>query len=244
MSSEPCNQRRTTTAKTRYAAGAPLPDTEHLPCPHCDSTNSASTTTITSQPRHFYKACRRYMTHGGKLHDIPIVGGSQKNAKRLRLTTTHNIPPPFNPTTWLTLSPSNLNPLHKRTRRRVAFSCRQEIGAFKDGISKFRRPIKQEKKEWLTHAYRMKVKRAINWLYKIALTTVKPVCLQAKLDDIAWLWHARLGHVNFHTLEEMGRKETAYGLPKIVHTDQVCEGCIIGKLPRRPFPQEAQWQAT
>ncbi|KAL8239946.1 hypothetical protein R6Q59_016513, partial [Mikania micrantha] len=128
MSSEPCNQRRTTTAKTRYAAGAPLPDTEHLPCPHCDSTNSASTTTITSQPRHFYKACRRYMTHGGKLHDIPIVGGSQKNAKRLRLTTTHNIPPPFNPTTWLTLSPSNLNPLHKRTRRRVAFSCRQEIG--------------------------------------------------------------------------------------------------------------------
>ncbi|KAL8249607.1 hypothetical protein R6Q59_006475 [Mikania micrantha] len=105
MPSEPCNHYRTTTVNTHYATGAPAPDAEHLPCPHCDSTNSTSTTTITSQPRHFYRACRRYMKRSGKLRDIPISGGSRKNAKRLHLTTTHNILQPFNPATWLTLRP-------------------------------------------------------------------------------------------------------------------------------------------
>ncbi|GFP80606.1 dof zinc finger protein dof5.8, partial [Phtheirospermum japonicum] len=37
-----------------------------------------------SQPRHFCKSCRRYWTHGGTLRDIPIDGGSRRNAKRCR----------------------------------------------------------------------------------------------------------------------------------------------------------------
>ncbi|KAL8237432.1 hypothetical protein R6Q59_018513 [Mikania micrantha] len=72
MPSEPYNRRRTTTAKTHYAAGAPSLDTEHLPCPYCDPTNSDSTT-ITSQPRGFYKACRRkeiFETNSGLLMEL------------------------------------------------------------------------------------------------------------------------------------------------------------------------------
>ncbi|KAF5791809.1 putative transcription factor C2C2-Dof family [Helianthus annuus] len=85
MPSDSCDNRRTTT-------GCPPPDQpEHLPCPRCDSTNTKFcyyNNYNFSQPRHFCKACRRYWTHGGTLRDIPIGGGSRKNAKRSRLTTT------------------------------------------------------------------------------------------------------------------------------------------------------------
>ncbi|CAL5324724.1 dof zinc finger protein DOF3.4 [Camellia sinensis] len=71
--------------------GAPPPEPEHLPCPRCDSTNTKFcyyNNYNFSQPRHFCKSCRRYWTHGGTLRDIPVGGGSRKNAKRSRPTTT------------------------------------------------------------------------------------------------------------------------------------------------------------
>lgn len=46
----------------------------------------------------------------------------------------------------------------------------------------------------------MKVQCSKNRLYKIILHTIQPVCLSTTLDDVAWLWHARLGHVNFEPL--------------------------------------------
>ncbi|XP_051140491.1 dof zinc finger protein DOF3.4 [Andrographis paniculata] len=67
--------------------GAPPPEPEHLPCPRCDSTNTKFcyyNNYNFSQPRHFCKSCRRYWTHGGTLRDIPVGGGSRKNAKRSR----------------------------------------------------------------------------------------------------------------------------------------------------------------
>ncbi|PIN19119.1 hypothetical protein CDL12_08194 [Handroanthus impetiginosus] len=70
--------------------GAPPPEPEHLPCPRCDSTNTKFcyyNNYNFSQPRHFCKSCRRYWTHGGTLRDIPVGGGSRKNAKRSRTTS-------------------------------------------------------------------------------------------------------------------------------------------------------------
>lgn len=69
--------------------GAPPPEPEHLPCPRCDSTNTKFcyyNNYNFSQPRHFCKSCRRYWTHGGTLRDVPVGGGSRKNAKRSRTT--------------------------------------------------------------------------------------------------------------------------------------------------------------
>ncbi|GMN29867.1 hypothetical protein TIFTF001_002592 [Ficus carica] len=68
-----------------------LRNTEHLPCPRCDSTNTKFcyyNNYNFSQPRHFCKSCRRYWTHGGTLRDIPVGGGSRKNAKRSRTTVS------------------------------------------------------------------------------------------------------------------------------------------------------------
>ncbi|KAK1422005.1 hypothetical protein QVD17_24833 [Tagetes erecta] len=93
MPSDTSDHRRPTTTKPPSPAGAPPPEPEHLPCPRCDSTNTKFcyyNNYNFSQPRHFCKSCRRYWTHGGTLRDIPIGGGSRKNAKRSRLTTASN----------------------------------------------------------------------------------------------------------------------------------------------------------
>ncbi|KAM0008922.1 putative RNA-directed DNA polymerase [Helianthus debilis subsp. tardiflorus] len=90
----------------------------------------------------------------------------------------------------------------------------------------------------------MKVQRSSNRLYKIILRVSKPVCLVAKLDDEGWMWHARLGHVNFQTLESMTRKELVQGVPVISHLKHFCEGCMVAKQTRQPFPHEASWRAS
>ncbi|KAK6125093.1 hypothetical protein DH2020_041157 [Rehmannia glutinosa] len=62
-----------------------FPEQEHLKCPRCDSTNTKFcyyNNYNLSQPRHFCKNCRRYWTKGGTLRNIPVGGGSRKNAKR------------------------------------------------------------------------------------------------------------------------------------------------------------------
>uniref|UniRef100_A0A251VAV7 Putative zinc finger, CCHC-type n=1 Tax=Helianthus annuus TaxID=4232 RepID=A0A251VAV7_HELAN len=90
----------------------------------------------------------------------------------------------------------------------------------------------------------MKVQRSTNRLYKIVLHTSKPVCLLTNLDDEGWVWHARLGHVNFTTLGSLVRDELVEGVPRIKHPRQVCEGCLVAKQTRQSFPLEAQWRAS
>ncbi|KAD5508650.1 hypothetical protein E3N88_16353 [Mikania micrantha] len=90
----------------------------------------------------------------------------------------------------------------------------------------------------------MKVQRSANRLYKITLKVSKPVCLVAKAGDEAWLCHARLGHVSFATLEAIGRNNLVAGMPAIKHPKQVCEGCMVAKQTRLPFPQETTWRAS
>ncbi|KAF5442102.1 hypothetical protein F2P56_036993 [Juglans regia] len=85
MPSDSSEHRRPT--KPTHNTGAPPPEQEQLPCPRCDSTNTKFcyyNNYNFSQPRHFCKSCRRYWTHGGTLRDIPVGGGSRKNAKRSR----------------------------------------------------------------------------------------------------------------------------------------------------------------
>ncbi|KAG5241358.1 dof zinc finger protein [Salix suchowensis] len=91
----PCEATRrpqqSTPATLTKAGGAPPQEQEHLPCPRCDSTNTKFcyyNNYNFSQPRHFCKSCRRYWTHGGTLRDIPVGGGTRKNAKRSRTSAT------------------------------------------------------------------------------------------------------------------------------------------------------------
>ena len=65
----------------------------------------------------------------------------------------------------------------------------------------------------------MKVDRTPNILYKVELKTVVPVCFLASVNDQAWLWHGRLGHVNFHSMKLLTDKEMVEGVPTIAHLD-------------------------
>jgi len=89
----------------------------------------------------------------------------------------------------------------------------------------------------------MKVQRSGNRLYKIQLKTVDPTCLMVNIGDDAWLWHGRLGHVNFRSLKYLASKGMATGVPQLNHPDQVCRDCLTAKQTRFPFPKSAQWLA-
>lgn len=60
--------------------------------------------------------------------------------------------------------------------------------------------------------------------------------------ELAQLWHRRLGHVAFGTLAEMARKGLL-GECRVTPAEflqardrAICEPCVLGKLPRNPYP--------
>jgi hypothetical protein len=83
-----------------------------------------------------------------------------------------------------------------------------------------------------------------NRLYVMTAKVASPICLLTKMDETAWLWHARYGHLNFRALQELGSKAMVDGLPVIRGVEQVCDGCALGKQHRRPFPKATVYRAT
>ncbi|GJS75225.1 zinc finger, CCHC-type containing protein [Tanacetum coccineum] len=67
----------------------------------------------------------------------------------------------------------------------------------------------------------MKVERSKNRLYSIRLQIDTPICLLANVDNQAWLWHARLGHLNFDDINKMTRKGLVKGIPRINHAGTI-----------------------
>jgi len=89
----------------------------------------------------------------------------------------------------------------------------------------------------------MRVQRTVNRLYKIELVPVEPICLLTSVQDEAWVWHGRLGHVSFQAMMKLVDKEMVGGVPLIQHPDQVCQACMAAKQTRMPFPRSAMWRA-
>nr|GEW21738.1 hypothetical protein [Tanacetum cinerariifolium] len=65
--------------------------------------------------------------------------------------------------------------------------------------------------------------RATN-LYSITLkdkSSPYPICVMAKATSSqAWLWHRRLSHLNFDTINLLSKNDIVIGLPKIVRTEK------------------------
>lgn len=90
----------------------------------------------------------------------------------------------------------------------------------------------------------MKVKRSANRLYKIIIESGESKCLLSKLSENAWLWHSRLGHVNFKAMELMSANNMVHGFPKITSSETVCTGCLMSKQTRKPFPSKLKYSAS
>ncbi|GKA16227.1 retrovirus-related pol polyprotein from transposon TNT 1-94 [Tanacetum coccineum] len=77
-------------------------------------------------------------------------------------------------------------------------------------------------------------------LYSITLqdtSTPNPTCLMAKsTSSQAWLWHRRLSHLNFDTINLLSKYDIMTGLPKLKFVkDHLCSSCELGKAKRKSF---------
>ncbi|GKE21859.1 retrovirus-related pol polyprotein from transposon TNT 1-94 [Tanacetum coccineum] len=77
-------------------------------------------------------------------------------------------------------------------------------------------------------------------LYSITLqetSTPNPICLMAKATSSqAWLWHRRLSHLNFDTINLLSKNNIVTGLPKLKFVkDHLCSSCELGKAKRKSF---------
>nr|GFB01949.1 hypothetical protein [Tanacetum cinerariifolium] len=77
-------------------------------------------------------------------------------------------------------------------------------------------------------------------LYSITLQDTKspnPICLVAKATlSQAWLWHRRLSHLNFDTINLLSKNDIVVGLPKLkLVKDHLCSSCELGKSKRKSF---------
>nr|GEX43606.1 retrovirus-related Pol polyprotein from transposon TNT 1-94 [Tanacetum cinerariifolium] len=77
-------------------------------------------------------------------------------------------------------------------------------------------------------------------LYSITLQDTNcpnPICLMAKATSSqAWLWHRRLSHLNFDTINLLSKNDIVVGLPKLKFVkDHLCSSCELGKAKRKSF---------
>lgn len=89
----------------------------------------------------------------------------------------------------------------------------------------------------------MQVQRSINRLYKIQINDIQQQCLLSKNEQETWLWHQRLGHVNFTALQLMSKHHMTHGLPLITQPKENCGGCLMSKQTRKSFPSQTSFVA-
>ncbi|GJY41412.1 retrovirus-related pol polyprotein from transposon TNT 1-94 [Tanacetum coccineum] len=86
----------------------------------------------------------------------------------------------------------------------------------------------------------LKGNRSTN-LYTINLhemASASPICLMARATSTkSWLWHQRLSHLNFNTINDLAKNDLVTGLPKFkYHKEHIRPSCEQGKSKRASHP--------
>ncbi|GJV32438.1 retrovirus-related pol polyprotein from transposon TNT 1-94 [Tanacetum coccineum] len=73
-------------------------------------------------------------------------------------------------------------------------------------------------------------------LYEMAYAS--PIFLMARATSTkSWLWHQRLSHLNFDTINDLAKNDLVIGLPKFkYHKEHLCPSCEQGKSKRASHP--------
>ena len=76
-------------------------------------------------------------------------------------------------------------------------------------------------------------RKRVNNMYMIDLDDPvhENLCLTANKDNLAWLWHRRLGQARYNVLHKLVKHKMVKGLPEILFKkNQIfCESCTQGK---------------
>nr|GEU95863.1 hypothetical protein [Tanacetum cinerariifolium] len=78
-------------------------------------------------------------------------------------------------------------------------------------------------------------------LYTINLhemASASPICLMARASSTkSWLWHQRLSHLSFDTINDLAKNDLVSSLPKFKnHKEHLCPSCEQGKSKRVSHP--------
>nr|GFB98442.1 retrovirus-related Pol polyprotein from transposon TNT 1-94 [Tanacetum cinerariifolium] len=78
-------------------------------------------------------------------------------------------------------------------------------------------------------------------LYTINLhemASASPICLMARASSTkSWLWHQRLSHLNFDTINDLAKNDLVSGLLKFKYQkEHLCPSCEQGKSKRASHP--------
>ncbi|GJU97095.1 integrase, catalytic region, zinc finger, CCHC-type containing protein [Tanacetum coccineum] len=78
-------------------------------------------------------------------------------------------------------------------------------------------------------------------LYTISISEIaasSPVCLMSRATSIkSWLWHRRLSHLNFGTINQLTSTDLVDGLSKFKYNkDHLCSACEQGKSKKASLP--------
>nr|GFA55248.1 retrovirus-related Pol polyprotein from transposon TNT 1-94 [Tanacetum cinerariifolium] len=76
-----------------------------------------------------------------------------------------------------------------------------------------------------------------------AMASASPICLMARASSTkSWLWHQRLSHLNFDTINDLTRNDLVAGLPKFkYHKEHLCPSCKQGKRNRASHPPKLRY---
>ncbi|GJW93354.1 retrovirus-related pol polyprotein from transposon TNT 1-94 [Tanacetum coccineum] len=82
-------------------------------------------------------------------------------------------------------------------------------------------------------------------LYTISLNDMlksSPICLLSKASKTkSWLWHRRLSHLNFGTLNKLAKDGLARGIPRLkFQKDHLCSACALGKSKKSSHQPKAE----
>ncbi|GKB23151.1 retrovirus-related pol polyprotein from transposon TNT 1-94 [Tanacetum coccineum] len=69
-----------------------------------------------------------------------------------------------------------------------------------------------------------------------------PVCLLSKDSKTnSWLWHRRLCHLNFGTINQLAKQGLVRGLPKLkFEKDHLCSACSLGKSKKHSYKPKSE----
>nr|GFA92923.1 hypothetical protein [Tanacetum cinerariifolium] len=85
-------------------------------------------------------------------------------------------------------------------------------------------------------------------LYTIALNEVasnSSTCLLAKASSQSWLWHQRLSHLNFATINNLVKNNLVQGLPKMkFEKDHLCSACEQRKIHRKHYKSKTDFASN